>query len=208
MKKIAIMGASGHGKVVADLAELCGFEVVFFDDAFPEKNCLEHWPIKGRFSDLLKLQFEFEYAIVAIGNNQIRINLGKRLIDSGFEPPVLIHPSAVISRYAKIAPGTVVFANSVINSFASIGKDCIINTAVIVEHDCILGDGIHLSPNVSLAGGTVIHDLAWIGIGSVTRQLIQIGKNSTIGANSTVIKDVPAGTTVFGSPADVKSVKC
>ena len=32
MPKLAILGASGHGKVVADIAELNGYDVVFFDD--------------------------------------------------------------------------------------------------------------------------------------------------------------------------------
>lgn len=204
MKKIAVMGASGHGKVIADLAEYCGFEVVFFDDDFPEKTNLEHWSIRGTFQDLLNIHGEIEYAIIAIGNNLIRTNLSEQLVAKGFDLPSFIHPSAVISRYAKIASGSVVLANSVVNAFAQIGKNCIINTGAIVEHDCILGDGVHLSPNVALAGGTVVHDLSWLGIGSVTRELIQIGKNTRVGANSTVVKNIPAGVTVYGSPAEIK----
>ena len=204
MKKIAIFGASGHGKVVADLAELCGFEVVFFDDSFPQKNRIEHWLVIGTFDELIKRQDEFEYSIVAIGDNRVRNEKSCHLESEGFNLPVLIHPSAIVSRYAEIALGSVILANTVINAFARIGKNCIINSAVVVEHDCQLGDGVHLSPKVALAGGTIVQDLVWIGIGSVTRQLTRVGKNSIIGANSSVITNIPPNVIAFGSPAKIK----
>jgi len=204
LKKIAIVGASGHGKVVADLAELCGFEVVFFDDAYPEKKSIEHWPVIGDFKDLLEANDVLKNAIVAVGNNNIRTKLSKHLIERGFHLPVLIHPKATISKYAKIDLGSVVFANAVINAFAKIGRYSIINSSATVEHDCILGEGVHLSPNAALAGGTILHRNAWLGIGTVTRQLVEVGSNSIIGANSTVIKNIPADVTAFGSPAEIK----
>ena len=203
MKKIAIVGASGHGKVVADLAELCGFEVTFFDDAYPQRQNVTHWTVAGSFADLLNQQQKYSCAIVAIGNNPIRMKLSKQLSEKGFTLPTLVHPKAVISQYASINNGSVVFAYVVVNAFAQIGSNCIINTAAVVEHDCVLGDGVHLSPNVALAGGTVVGDYCWLGIGTVTLQLARVGNNSIVGANSTVIKDIPADVTAIGSPAKV-----
>ena len=205
MTKLAVMGSSGHGKVVADLAELCGYEVVFFDDAYPEKQKIEHYNIEGTFSDLLKSQHIYPKAIIAIGNNKIRKGLSQVLIHNSFILPSLIHPSSVVSNYAKIESGSVIFAGSVINAFAQVGNNCIINTGAIVEHDCVLGNGAHLSPNVALGGGSILGDCAWLGIGTVTCQLIQIGENSIIGANSTVINNIPADVTAFGTPAVVKT---
>jgi len=207
--KIAIFGASGHGKVVADLAELQGFEVVFFDDNYPQKRNVEHWPVIGDFRDLLKASNEFKNAIVAIGNNVTRTKLCKSLVENGFCLPVLIHPRSCISKYAQIGEGSVIFANAVINAFAKIGNYNIINSCAIVEHDCALDEGVHLSPNVALAGGSIIHKNAWLGIGAVTRQLVEVGNNSIIGANSTVIQNIPADVTAFGSPAVIKDLhKC
>ena len=204
METLAIVGASGHGKVVADLAELCGFDVVFYDDAYPQKQNIEHWQVVGQFADLLNSKDKYKHAIVAIGNNQIRFNLSEQLLDSGFNLPVLIHPSAVVSQYAHINEGTVVFANAVINAFSQISRYCIINTSAIVEHDCMLGDAVHLSPCVALAGGTKIGKLSWLGIGAVTKQLVEIDSNVSIGANSTVIKNIPANVVAIGSPAVIK----
>ncbi len=204
MKKIAVVGASGHGKVIADLAEACGYQVFFFDDAFPEKTHLEHWAVLGSFDDLFAQPDAFPSVFVAIGNNAIRAKLANQLQAHGFTLPVLIHPSAVISQYASIASGSAVLANVVVNAFAKVAQNCIINTAAVVEHDCILEEAVHLSPNVALAGNTKVNAFSWLGIGSVTKQGVEIGTNTIIGANSTVLENIPANVTAVGSPALIK----
>lgn len=201
MKTLAIVGASGHGKVVADIAELIGYKVTFFDDAYPKIKSNEHWPIVGNFERLLECNNLYDFAIVAVGNNGVRNALCGKLRNKGFRIPILIHPSSVISKYAQIFDGSVIFANSVVNAFAQIGCNCIINTSAVIEHDCIVGEAVHLSPNVSLAGGTKVGDLSWLGVGTVTKQLIEIGENTIIGANSTVLSNIPSNVVAIGTPA-------
>jgi len=201
MQRLAIVGASGHGKVVADLAELLGYEVTFFDDAYPKKKNIEHWSVMGTFDELLKNKSDYNNAVVAIGNNSIRAHISQQLIDAYFDLPLLIHPQAVVSKYAKVFSGSVVFANAVVNAFAQVGRNCIINTGAIVEHDCIIGHAAHLSPNVALSGGTKIGNFSWLGVGSVTKQLVEIGDNTIIGANSTVISNIPSNVIAVGTPA-------
>ncbi|ALQ09295.1 acetyltransferase [Pseudoalteromonas sp. Bsw20308] len=204
-KKLAIVGASGHGKVVADIAEQLGFIVKFYDDAYPSKTHIEHWPIYGSCADLIALNNmdnkRINNAIVAIGNNQIRQQKIELLKQNSFNLITLIHPTAVISQYATIAQGSVVFAGAIINAFANIGVGCIVNTSAIIEHDCIIGDFTHICPNTALAGGVVIGCKSWVGIGSQIKQLIVIGDNCMIGAGSTVVKNLPNNITAFGSPA-------
>ena len=173
----------------------------FFDDTFPQNRKIEHWSIMGTFDDLLSTKFDCKKAIVAIGHNKIRNELGEKLIEFGFSLPVLIHTSAIISKYPIIGKGSVVFANAVVNAFACIGNGCIINTNALIEHDCILGDWVHISPNAALAGGTKVGDFSWMGIGSITKQLIEVGDNTIIGANSTVISNIPSNVIAVGSPA-------
>ena len=204
-KELAIVGASGHGKVVADIAEQLGFTVKFYDDAYPSKTHLEHWSIYGSCADLIALNNAGNKrnikAIVAIGNNQIRQQKIELLKQNSFNLITLIHPTAVISQYATIAQGSVVFAGAIINAFANIGVGCIVNTSAIIEHDCIIGDFTHICPNTALAGGVVIGCKSWVGIGSQIKQLIVIGDNCMIGAGSTVVKNLPNNITAFGSPA-------
>ncbi len=201
--KVAILGASGHGKVVADIAEQCGYQVSFFDDGFPALNKLEHWAIEGDTADLVKLKDNFDCAFVAIGNNFIRAKKQAVLAKVGLISASLIHPSAIVSRYAEIAHGCVVFPGAIVNSFAKIGAGCIINSNSVVEHDCNLEEFCHISPSVALGGGTRIGSKSWIGIGSVTKQLIEIGESVVIGAGSTVVSNVPDYVIAYGTPTKI-----
>ena len=204
-KKLTIVGASGHGKVIADIAEQLGFIVNFYDDAYPSKTHIEHWPIYGSCADLIALNNvdnkHIIDVVVAIGNNDIRQQKIQLLQQNGFNLITLIAPTAVISQYATIAQGSVVFAGAIINAFSKIGMGCIVNTAAVVEHDCVIDDFTHICPNVALAGGVIVGSKSWVGIGSQVRQLITIGDNCLIGAGSTVVKNIPNKVTVFGSPA-------
>ena len=202
---LAILGASGHGKVLADIAELTGWkQIVFFDDAWPEKASNGAWQVIGDTQMLLNNINNYQGVIVAIGNNKVRQQKLQQLDSAGAKIITLIHPSATVSRYTQIGLGSVIVAGAVINPDCIIGSGAIINTCSSVGHDCTLGDAVHICPGARLAGGTEVDDRAWVGVGSSVRQLIKIGADAIIGAGSTVVKDVPASTTVMGVPASIK----
>lgn len=205
MKRLAILGASGHGKVVADTAELCGWgDICFFDDAFPSVTSNASWSVCGTSADLLQQIDGFDAVLVAIGNNHIRLARMEELHARGASLAKLVHPQAVVSRYAEIGPGSVVFAAAVVNAGAIVGPGCILNTSCSVDHDCQLGRGVHISPGAHLAGGVVVGDASWLGIGSCVRQLSRIGSSVVVGAGAAVVDDVPDNVTVVGVPARVK----
>ena len=202
MKRLAILGASGHGKVVADTAECCGWQVIeFFDDAWPQVSSIGVWPVVGNTSDLLSRVGEFDGVLVAIGNNSVRRRKMDELKASGAQLPVLMHPSSIISRYAKIGAGTVVFASAVVNAYAIVGEGSILNTGCSVDHDCFLGVCVHVSPGARLAGAVTVGDGSWIGIGACVRQVLSIGSNVMVGAGAAVICDISDNMTVAGVPA-------
>ncbi|NOH65237.1 acetyltransferase [Vibrio rotiferianus] len=210
MKSCAILGASGHGKVVAEIAELNGYQTItFFDDRWPSLGSVEHWVVSGDTAALLATASEYDVVVVAIGHNATRCAKQRELSAAGANFDVLAHPSVVISKYANIKAGTVVMANAVVNPFSHIGVSCIINTGSIVEHDCKLAEGVHISPNASLAGGVQVGENSWVGIGSQVKQLVVIGRDAVVGAGSTVISNIPDFQTVVGSPAHtlIKSEK-
>ncbi|RON46207.1 acetyltransferase [Pseudomonas frederiksbergensis] len=202
MKRLAILGASGHGKVVADTAECCGWQVIeFFDDAWPQRSSIGVWPVVGTTSDLLSRVGEFDGVLVAIGNNSVRRRKLDELKASGAQLPVLMHPSSIISRYAKIGPGTVVFASAVVNAYAIVGEGAILNTGCSIDHDCVLGACVHVSPGARLAGAVTVGDGSWIGIGACVRQVLSIGSNVMVGAGAAVVCDISDNMTVAGVPA-------
>lgn len=202
MKRLAILGASGHGKVVAEIAQLEGFdEIVFFDDAFPKVKMNGVWKILGNTDALVSKVAEFSGCIVAIGENSTRLAKTVLLINKKAVLVTLVHPSAVISSYSQIGAGSVVMANAVINPFVTLGKSCIVNTASTIDHDCVIGDGVHVSPGVNIAGSVTVGHRSWLGIGSSVRQCITVGNDTCIGAGAVVISNIGDNVTVVGLPA-------
>ena len=208
MTVLSIIGAGGHGKVVADAAIASGewSQIKFYDDSYPSRqNCLD-FSIAGTVEDLISSS-DSSAVIVAVGNNLLRINLIHRLKNCGFRIATIVHPSAVISRYAKVGEGSVVFAGAIINANASVGIGCIVNTRAVIEHDCNLDYAVHISPAAALAGGVKVGALTWIGIGAAVIQGIDIGENCIIGAGASVINDIPANLKAVGVPAKIMNSK-
>ncbi len=201
MKRLAILGASGHGKVIADTAVLLGWSVVFFDDSWPDLKVNSHWPVIGATNDLMHELANFDGVIVAIGDNSTRLNKSKQLLSTNEKLISLMHPSATVSQYASIGDGSFVGAGAVLQVDCKVGLACIVNTNAVVEHDCSISDGVHVSPSASLAGGVSVGSESWIGISACVRQLVKIGNNVIVGAGSVVIGDISNQLTVVGSPA-------
>lgn len=204
MRKLAILGASGHGKVVADTAECCGWQAVeFYDDAWPGLQHNGAWPVLGDTATLLERIDAVDAVVVAIGNNRVRQAKLLELQAAGARLCSLVHPAATLSRHAALGDGSVVFAGAVVNAGAQIGFGSILNTGCSIDHDCVLGVAVHVSPGARLAGGVTVGNFSWIGIGASVRQLIEIGAEVTVGAGAAVTADVRSGVTVVGVPARV-----
>lgn len=202
MKRLAILGASGHGKVVADTAECCGWQTIeFFDDAWPERQHNGSWAVVGDTAALHERLQMFDGVVVAIGNNVIRYSKLLELEAAGACLCSLVHPAATVSRYAVLEKGTVVFAQAVVNADVHIGLGGILNTGCSVDHDCVLGAAVHISPGARLAGGVNVGNLSWVGIGASVRQLVRIGAQVVVGAGAAVTTDVADALTVVGVPA-------
>jgi sugar O-acyltransferase (sialic acid O-acetyltransferase NeuD family) len=206
MKKLALLGASGHGKVVADIAQLVGWQVVeFFDDAWPKITKNSHWPVMGDSNKLFSMIDRYSGVIVSIGDCATRLQKHHQLKALGANIVSLVHPRAVVSQYAYLGTGSVVMAGVVVNADVTIGEACIINTGATIDHDCNLQDGVHISPGVHLSGNVSIESCAWVGVGSSVRQGIKIGSFAMIGAGSVVVSNIESNTIAFGNPAKPQS---
>lgn len=204
MTTLAILGASGHGKVVADAALASGLwcDIVFYDDAWPGKVKSGVSNIVGNSATLFALDNK-PAVVVAIGNNQVRLAKQHDLVSKGFTLATVIHPRAAVSATAFVDAGSVVMAGAVINADAAIGPACIINTNAVVEHDCKLAAAVHISPGVCLAGGVEVGEASWLGIGTSVIQLKRIGKNVMVGAGAAVVMDLPDNVKAVGVPAKI-----
>jgi len=210
MRNLLIIGASGHGKVLMDCALSMGIytEIVFTDrnPSLVEKNILGfrilHDPGDSRLAETMPR--DCSDVIVAVGDNRNRMKEASRFREYGYGFATLIHPSAVVSRFAHIGEGTAILSNSVINAYAYVGESCIINTSAVVEHDCVLREGVHLSPGAVMGGNVYIGKMSWVGAGASICNNIHIGENVIIGAGAAVISDIEDNCLAVGVPAVVK----
>lgn len=198
MKKLIIIGASGHGRVIADIAKTMGYtDIGFLDDNPSIKGC-GGYPVYGTTVDIGI--FDSDY-VIGIGNPKIRRIMHHRILATGKKPVSLIHNNAVIGEDVTIGAGSVIMAGAVLNPGTRIGDECIINTCASVDHDCILEDYVHISVGAHLAGTVVIGEATWIGIGAVVSNNLFICGDCMIGAGAVVVNNIDDSGTYVGVPA-------
>lgn len=199
--KLLILGASGHGKVVADIALRMNKwkNIAYLDD---DENITSSLGIRviGKSIDFLKYISDYEL-FVAIGKNDTREKIQQQLEAAGACVPVLVHPSAIIGEQVELGSGTVLMAGVIINNSTKIGKGCIINTGVTLDHDNLIEDFVHVSPGVHTAGTVKIGKRTWLGIGSIVSNNVNITNDCIIGAGAVVNKDIIESGTYIGLPA-------
>lgn len=194
--KLSIIGARGHGKVIADIAKLRGYDELEFLDDDPSVRTCGDIRVTGPSSDAGRKENDL---FVAVGNNANR----KRLMEADREKrfATLIHPSAVIAENSQIGAGSVIMAGAVINPYAVIGKGVIINTCSSVDHDCRIHDYVHVAVGAHICGNVEIGNETWIGAGSTIINNVKICDGCIIGAGAVVIKDIDEPGIYLGVPA-------
>lgn len=198
--KLLIIGASGHGRVVADIALKMNRwqQIAFLDDDETIKSSMGIEVI-AKASDAFTYIKGYDI-FVAIGNNEVREKIQKQLETSGASIPTLIHPNTIIGGNVMLRPGSVVMAGAVINCCTSIGKGCIVNTGATIDHDNTIEDYVHISPGVHTAGTVKVGKGTWLGIGSIVSNNVNIVSCCKIGAGAVVVKDITETGTYVGVP--------
>ncbi len=200
MKKLIIIGAGGHGRVVADVASSTELynEIFFLDD--DESKSVAPYRLLGKTADFSKYINECDF-FVAIGNNDIREKMIKSLEENGAVVTSLVHKSAVIGGNVKIGNGSVVVAGAVVNNGAVIGKGVILNTCSSIDHDCVIGDYTHVAVGAHIAGTVNIGEKCFICAGVTVINNVNVCENCIVGAGATVVDDICESGTYVGVPA-------
>jgi len=199
-KKIILIGAGGHGVSCADVIEkenkyqICGF----IDSK--KVNSLTKYKLIGSDKNLNKIKKKISNVLITIGQIKdlfLREKIFKKLIKLKFKFPVIVSPSAYVSKNSLLGDGTIIMHSAIVNSKVKIGRNCIINTGSIIEHDVIIGDNCHISTGCIINGGVIIKNNSFIGSGTVIKQNIKIGKSSFVNAKKFVNKDVKANSKIL-----------
>ena len=203
-----ILGGGGHARVLIDALQFDENVVILgILDPDPELEGKEILGIHVLGSDNLlphliqKGLTHFLVGVGTVGDDSLRYRLYLYGLTSGLEPQSVKHPSAVISKWAKLGRGYQIMAQSIVNAGVTIGENVILNSGAIVEHDCILGNHIHIATGAHLASTVTVGDHVHIGVGASIRQCISIGKGAVVGGGAMVVNDVSPRTIVVGNPA-------
>lgn len=189
-KKLAIIGAGGHGKVVGEIALLNQYENIhFFDDKINE---IKNFPftIIGNLLQLKDNLKDYDDFFVAIGDNEARYKMILWLREVEVNIVSLTHPKSTISKLSSIGIGTCVMANAAVNPGTHIKEGVIINTSSSIDHDCVIEDYSHISPNCSLSGNVSIGKFTHLGTGTSVHPGIHIGNNVKTGVGSKVYQNI------------------
>lgn len=202
MKKIIIMGAGGHGQVVADaLKQMEVAEPVAFVDEDRELHGKKIMGIPVPGGNAAISSINHDGIVIALGDNALRKRIFNELRDAGENLFTVIHPSAIIAPDVEIGEGCMILAGAVINTQAEIKDNTIINTNSTIEHHNQIGPHAHIAPGSTLGGEVVIGEEAMVGIGATVLPRIRIGEKSILGGGSTAIKDIPGNAKAAGIPA-------
>ena len=161
-KSLLIIGAGGHGRVVKEVAEALGYDKI----AFLDDNSVE---AIGKIADSKSFVQEYQAAFVGIGNNKFRNELLQRLEQEGFKIPVLLHPTAYISKTAVIGKGIVLEPKAIVNANSRVGVGCIISVGAIVDHDVVLEACVHVNAGAICKAGSFVVKETKVDAGQVVK---------------------------------------
>jgi sugar O-acyltransferase (sialic acid O-acetyltransferase NeuD family) len=183
---LILIGAGGHAHACIDVIEQHGGYQIAGLVGMPKEIHARHlgYAVIASDNDLPKLSKEYKYAIITVGQIQTpdhRIRLYEQAAALGFQLPVIIAPSAHVSRYATIDTGTIIMHGAIINAGVKVGSNCIINTRALLEHDVMVEDNCHISTGTILNGNVKVGKGTFIGSGCIIKEGVVIGERCILG---------------------------
>jgi sugar O-acyltransferase (sialic acid O-acetyltransferase NeuD family) len=209
-RKVVIIGSVGFGRELLDVFDACNqdksqYEVLGFivQKEYAEAGLIVNdKPVLGDFDWLQK--YPEVYVICGVGEPRHKrrlINLAADL-NARFCPPV-VHPLAYKSRWVEIGDGSVITAGCILTTQIKIGTHVHVNLDCTIGHDVAIHDYATMAPGVHVSGKVTLEEGCYVGTGANIIEKLNIGRWSVVGAGSTIVRNVPANTTVVGMPGKV-----
>jgi sugar O-acyltransferase (sialic acid O-acetyltransferase NeuD family) len=209
-RPVVVVGAGGHGVVVAAALRAAGCEVIGFVDSDPAKRGATHGNLSVLGDDAVLRRYSPGAVQLANGIGSTRSTARRRDVfvrftSEGWSFVTVVHPKAVVSEWARLEAGAQVMAGAVVQPGAVIGVNAIVNTAAVVDHDCVIEAHCHIAPGATLSGGVHVGEMSHVGTGATIIEGRRLGAGTLVGAGAVVVRDSRAGETLMGVPATARS---
>lgn len=202
---VIVVGGGGHAKVLVSTLLLQHRRLLGFVDPRSSLPPLLGVAQLGDDSAVFPYapdQVRLVNGVGSIGPNTLRRAVYENFRNKQYSFETVIHPSAIVAPDVQVADGVQFMAGVVVQPGSRFGANVIINTAACIDHDCWIEAHAHIAPGVTLSGNVRVGEGAHIGTGANIIQGISVGAGSVVGAGAVVVRDVPAGATVVGIPAE------
>lgn len=208
VEEIYVLGIGGSTPVFIDIAETCGYKIAglyhYSDDRTGEYD--HGYPVLGSFEDLYHSDIKGKMFLLSQGDMKIREVVTNKLKSLGGIVPTLIHPTAIISKYAKISEeGVVIGANCIVQADSVIKSNAVLRDMALVCHQTTIGNYCFVGPKALVGAHIDVKDFAFIGQDAllVSGKVGTMGANSLLGAGAVLTKELPANVVAVGNPARV-----
>lgn len=202
---MVMLGAGGHAKVLLDLVQALGQQVVAVCDPALASGGVTDWRgVKVIGDDQAVFGFKPDECRLINGlgslpGQALRFVLHEKFTQQGYQFATLVHPSAVIGGGVTLGQGAQIMAGAVVQADADIGAGTILNTGALVDHDCRVGDHCHIAPGAVVCGGVSLGRRVHVGTGAKIVQGVSVGEHSVVGAGAVVLRDIPRRHKVLGA---------
>jgi sugar O-acyltransferase (sialic acid O-acetyltransferase NeuD family) len=206
LQEIVVVGGGGHAAVLVDALRLMGTTTIVGYAALndgPLSTLGIPWLGTDEARHALAIR-GIRQAVLGVGGATSNVNRRHTMElwrDAGFTFVDVVHPRSIMSSGATHGPGLQILAGAAINIGARLGTNVIVNTNATIEHHCEIADHVHVAPGATLCAGVAVGIGSLVGAGAVVIPGVRLGRAVTVGAGSTVIRDVPDESRVGGSPA-------
>jgi sugar O-acyltransferase (sialic acid O-acetyltransferase NeuD family) len=203
---VIIVGAGGHGRVVADTLRASGIRVLGFTDIRAEllRTTVASLPVLGTDEALSAYPSAAILLANGIGSTDVPL-LRRRVFEerkaAAYRFIIVVHPRAIVASSAVLQEGAQIMAGAVVQGGAVIGVDAVVNTGALVDHDCDVGAHCHLAPGCVLSGGVRLGEGSHVGTGACIIQDVTLGAGCMVAAGAVVVGDHRAGMRLAGVPA-------
>ena len=161
---LLIIGAGGHGRCCLDIArDMNMFDKISFLDDNHINETINNCEVIGSIDEMSSYYPEYTHIHIAIGNNKTRSKLVLQAKEIGYSLPILKHPSSVVSKYAFVGAGCVLFPYSVIEANAVIRDCCILASNVIINHDAQIDECVLVNTGTVIRPNIIINKYVSIG---------------------------------------------